>query len=163
VKAYLRRRLAPSGWGGRPIENPALSLYVDGFCSDCRAAGRLLARLDLTDRVEICSFRHNHSYAGFGIAAAALEQRMHTVERTSRQVHSGFGAVQALARRMPLLWPLVPILALLRRQGRGEQAYDWLAARRRIIPDPAVCQDRCERPLEADAIPRSAMNAETVQ
>ena len=72
----------------------------------------------------------------------------------SGQVTRGFGAVRALARTLPLMWPARPLLWLLDRVGLGERAYDWLAARRTIVPDGRACSDgACALPASPDEAP----------
>lgn len=126
-------------------EWPHLLLYIDGHCAHCRRTGETLARLDRGGRLVIRSFRHDADYERFGITADALERRMHAVMLPTGQVARGFGAVRALARTLPLLWPLRPLLWLTGAIGLGERAYDALAARRTIVPDARACRDgRCE-------------------
>ena len=99
----------------------------------------------------IRSFRHHADYERFGISADALERRMHAVVLATGQVVSGFGAVRALARTLPLLWPLRPLVWLTDAVGLGEPAYDWLAARRTIVADARACSDgACALPARDD-------------
>ncbi|HXU69221.1 MAG TPA: DCC1-like thiol-disulfide oxidoreductase family protein [Polyangia bacterium] len=133
------------------VAEPQILLYIDGHCAHCRRAGEALRRLDRGGQLTIRSFRHHADYARFGISADALERRMHAVILATGEVARGFGAVQALARTMPLLWPARPLLWLIDRAGLGERAYDWLAARRTIVPDARACSDgACALPVAAD-------------
>lgn len=138
---------------GRAVE-PQVLLYIDGHCAHCRRTGDALRRLDRGGRLTIRSFRHHADHQRFGIAADALERRMHAVILASGQVTRGFAAVRALARTLPLLWPARPLLWLIDRVGLGERAYDWLAARRTIVPDGRACSGgACALPASPDEAP----------
>jgi predicted DCC family thiol-disulfide oxidoreductase YuxK len=130
----LRRRLAP-----RPAPEPSLILYIDGYCPVCRATGQQLRRWDRRQAIEQRSFRHDGSYQDYGISEAALESRMHAVERRTGQVFAGFQAVCLVVRHLPLGWLAAPVLRLLGRLGWGDRIYDALAARRTIVPDARAC------------------------
>lgn len=123
---------------------PALRLLIDGSCPHCRATGRLIQALDHRGRIEVMSFRDDDSYLRHGIHQSDLERRMHLVDLRSGVVRAGFGAVRALAGQIPWLWPFRPILALIAWMGYSDWLYDVLAARRRIIPDPAACPGACD-------------------
>ncbi len=58
-------------------------------------------------------------------------------------VLSGFDSLRALARHIPWLWPLRPLLRLTAALGLGDRLYDFLAARRRILPDAGACRAEC--------------------
>lgn len=124
----------------RAAASPDLILFIDGYCQYCRATGRMIERLAGEGRIVVTSFRHSDGFLRFGIEAAALSRRMHVVDLETREARAGFGAIRLLSRRLPLLWPLRPVLWLAGALGQGERLYDALAARRRIIPDPRSCE-----------------------
>lgn len=123
----------PAGWMSH------LTVFVDGFCPTCTASAGVLRRLDRGNRLSIRSFREDASFADWGITESALLARMHVVDVRRHRVWSGFAAVQALSRALPALWPIVPLLGTARLLGLGNRVYDYLALRRRLVPDPRVC------------------------
>jgi predicted DCC family thiol-disulfide oxidoreductase YuxK len=124
---------------------PAARLFIDGFCPTCRATARALANLDWLGRLEIVSFRDPATAIPPGLARERLETEMVLVDLRSGEVVGGFGAVRALARHLPPLWPLRPLFAVIAWWGWGDRAYRYLADHRRIIPDPQACRlgDAC--------------------
>jgi predicted DCC family thiol-disulfide oxidoreductase YuxK len=129
IHSYLRHLL------------PRLTVYIDGYCSYCRATGRWLEFFDLFGSLRVESFRHSDHYRRFGISAQALEREMHVVvsHRDAVRVYSGFTAVQVIVRNIPLLWGGWPLAWLLRQIGWGDRAYRWLAARRLLVADSQHC------------------------
>lgn len=138
LRAVTRTRLR--------IEEPSIALFIDGFCPHCVATGETLRRIDLRGVVRVVSFRHDDEFERWGLSAERLERRMQAVELASGRLAEGFDAVRLLARELVVLWPLRPVLALIERSGRGQAAYDWLASRRRIVPDPEACRGTCPIP-----------------
>lgn len=137
---------------------PAARLYIDGFCPTCRATARVLANLDWRGRVEIVSFRDSAIPVPPGLTPARLETEMVLVDLRRGRAVGGFQAIRALARQLPLLWPVQPLLAVIAWFGWGNRVYRYLAENRRIIPDPRACRlDACE--VHGDRHPRSADGA----
>lgn len=126
---------------------PRYRLFIDGWCAYCRRSARVLRALDWTGGLEILSFRTSEAYREHGLTSADLEQRMYLVELATGARFAGFDALVKLARTLPLLMPSVPVLWLLHAIGLGPRFYDWLAARRLIVPDPPFCEvpDESER------------------
>jgi predicted DCC family thiol-disulfide oxidoreductase YuxK len=130
---------------------PGLVLFIDGHCPRCVEIGATLRRLDFGRRLTIHSFRHDDAYRAYGLSLEALERRMHVTSPTAGSV-DGFAAVRLVARSLPPLWPLRPLLWLLAALGLGDRAYDALARRRRLVPDAHACRDgACARPESAPA------------
>jgi len=141
--ATLRQWVRARVRGAAPVL--AARLFIDGFCPTCRATARALANLDWRGRLDIVSFRDPATVIPPGLTRERLETEMVLVDLRSGEVVGGFGAVRALARYLPLLWPLRPVFALIAWWGWGDRAYRYLAEHRRIIPDPRVCHlgDAC--------------------
>lgn len=116
-------------------------VYYDGFCPICQRTSRAIKRLDLGGRVAVISFRHESSYKSYGIELESLENEMYVVrrKRNGPRVYSGFEAVRAVIRALPLLWLLLPFAWLMVVTGLGDTAYRWLAANRLIVPDARHC------------------------
>lgn len=139
LRTWVRARVR----GGARV--PAARLFIDGFCPTCRATARALARLDWRGRLDIVSFRDPATVLPPGLTRERLETEMVLVDLRGGTAVGGFGAVRALARYLPPLWPLRPVFALIAWSGWGDRAYRYLAEHRRIIPDPRVCHlgDAC--------------------
>ncbi|MBS3947854.1 MAG: DUF393 domain-containing protein [Dethiobacter sp.] len=132
---------------------PRLTVYIDGYCSYCRATGRWLEFLDLFGSLKVESFRHTENYKRFGISPKELEEEMHVVtfRHDEMRVYRGFAAVQVIVRAVPFLWGLWPLAWALRQAGLGDPAYRWLAARRLLAPDSQHCQSGSCAIVNADA------------
>lgn len=132
---------------------PSARLYIDSFCPICQTTGRSIKSLDWFNGIEILSFRNNLSYQEYGIHAYELENRFHLVTLADRRIYAGFDAVRVLIRRLPLLWPLIPLAVVAGWCGWGEWAYRYVASRRLIIPDPSLCNDGVCQVTQAGEIP----------
>lgn len=103
--------------------------YYDGDCGFCRAAVRLLARLDFGRRVQWTDFRGLTApppeLSWGDLAAAAYLERPGTGQR-----YRGFYAFRMLTLRLPPLWVLTPPLWLPGTHWLGERAYQWVARNR---------------------------------
>lgn len=139
LRDFVKSKLTP-----RAVPEPQLALFIDGFCPKCQRTAALLRKLDARRALRISSFRHSDEYSAHGITADALERRMHAVSLRTGEVTQGFAAVRAVASQVPYLCPARPFLALLGLTGVGERLYDALAARRVIVPDPALCGAGCD-------------------
>lgn len=137
-----RARISTRVFGGASPE-PTHVLYIDGRCPTCVGVGERLARMDHRARLRICSFRDDDSHKNYGISREDLERRMYVLDIRSIRAHAGFDAVRELARQVPCLAPLRPLLAMAGALGIGHRAYDAFAARRWIVPDPTACGDQC--------------------
>lgn len=120
-----------------------LVIYIDGYCERCNRAARLLSWLDRAETLSIRSFRHDLSYSSYGISLRDVSTRMFVVDSGTLAQHHGFRAIEAIARRLWVLWVSVPFLWLLERLGAGARLYDWLADNRLIIPHPGQCDETC--------------------
>jgi hypothetical protein len=60
---------------------------------------------------------------------------MHVLTPDGRRVYHGFAALRWLAWRLPLLWPLAPLLYLPGIPSLGQRLYLWIARNRfRLVP-----------------------------
>lgn len=98
-------------------------MLIDGACPYCRALGRTLKALDLGERLRVEPLQEAKD-----LDPEALLEALHVLE--GERVHRGFAALLALARGLPLLWPLYPFLLLLKPMDLGERLYRFLAQRR---------------------------------
>lgn len=111
-----------------------LYMFYDGWCPVCTRSADLVRRLDVLQRVTPVSFRDPGVIERHGLDLARLEQRMQCRDAATGTVSEGIDAVIAVARRVPALWPALPLLALSRSLGVGGRLYDFIARRRRILP-----------------------------
>jgi hypothetical protein len=67
---------------------------------------------------------------------------MHVVTPDHRHVYHGFAALRWLAWRLPLLWPVLPLLYLPGVPALGQRLYLWVARNRfRLVPcHGGVCE-----------------------
>lgn len=111
-----------------------LEVYYDGWCPICTGIKERLERLDRRGRLSFLSMREAGVPERAGVPAAALAARMHLRDlRTGRMVE-GITAVRFLSATLPALWPLWPAIWVAEKIGLGGPLYDWIAARRPIIP-----------------------------
>ncbi len=109
-------------------------VFYDGWCSLCRRSTATLKRLDLLGLLEPISFRDPGVVERYGLDPARATVRLHARAAGAPAPVEGIDAVILIATRLPPLWPLLPFLWLAARLGFGQRVYDWLAARRTIIP-----------------------------
>jgi predicted DCC family thiol-disulfide oxidoreductase YuxK len=117
----------------------AVILY-DGDCPLCRKTTAILKRLDWFKRL---AFHNCRDTAGIPANTAHLDasrmiQEMHVLTPDRKQALSGFRAVRWIAGRVPVLWPLYPLLFVPGMARLGQRLYLWVARNRfRLVP----CRD----------------------
>jgi len=98
-------------------------VLIDATCPYCRAFGRALEALDLGKGLKVEPLQEAKD-----LPQEALLQELHVLE--GGRAHRGYAALLALARRLPLLWPLYPLFLLGQVGGVGQRLYQTLARRR---------------------------------
>jgi predicted DCC family thiol-disulfide oxidoreductase YuxK len=121
----------------------AVVLY-DGQCAFCRKSVDLLRRLDWLGRLRFGDVRdpaqvpvvtRSGDRAITGLDPSRLLEEMHVLTADGRRVHHGFGALRWLAWRLPLLWPVAPLLYVPGVLPLGQRLYLWVARNRfRLVP-----------------------------
>lgn len=112
--------------------NPIEVLY-DGLCPFCQRSVRLLARLDLFNRLEFVDFRrldlraYNRQH-DLGLTLDDLEEEMYVVSRG--RAYRGFFGYRVITLKLPALWPLAPWLFLPGAASLGGSAYRSVARNR---------------------------------
>ena len=111
--------------------NCAMVLY-DGQCPLCTRTASILRRLDWFGRLR---FHDCRNVAGIPEHSARLDparmiQEMHVLTPDRTKAYSGFRAVRWIAGRLPLLWPLYPLLFIPGMNRIGQRLYLWLARNR---------------------------------
>ena len=121
------------------IPHRAIVLY-DGDCPLCRKTTSILKRLDWFGRL---AFHNCRDRAGIPAHTAHLDParmiaEMHVLTPDRTQALSGFRAVRWIAGRVPILWPVYPLLFIPGLPRLGQRLYLWVARNRfRLVP----CRD----------------------
>lgn len=111
-----------------------LYLVYDGNCQLCRRAIACLRVFDLLGRITYVNALDHQALARQGLAwldSAALMVDMHAV--VQKQTWTGFAAYRVLATRMPVFWPILPLLYVWPIPQLGNQIY-------RRVADSRTCQ-----------------------
>ena len=113
-----------------------LVLY-DGDCPLCRKTTSILKRLDWLHRL---GFHNCRDTAGIPANSAHLDparmiREMHVLTPDRTVAHAGFRAVRWISGRIPLLWPLYPLLFIPGMGRLGQRVYLWIARNRfHLVP-----------------------------
>ncbi len=105
-------------------------VYYDGLCGICQGSMGTLKRFDWLNALEPVSFHAPGVIARDGLDLMRLSRRMQTRRATGGPIREGIDAVIQIAWRVPVLWPVAPLLVLARWLGIGQRVYDYFAARR---------------------------------
>ncbi|MBX6377975.1 MAG: DUF393 domain-containing protein [Clostridia bacterium] len=124
-------------WPPSPIE-----VYYDDRCPLCAAFRRRVEALDWLHLLRFRSSWDAGAARALDRSPDALAARLHTRCPATLTVRDGIEAVLDVCARVPLLMPLWPFLKLAALLGWGQSAYDFVAARRRILPAGACPTDR---------------------
>jgi predicted DCC family thiol-disulfide oxidoreductase YuxK len=107
-----------------------LIVFMDGECALCRVTSSVLDTTDRAGTAEVVDFREDNRYGDHGISEDAATARIQVIDTTTGNIYEGFTAIRAIAREVPLLWPLRPLLALLALLRLGDPLYDLIAKHR---------------------------------
>jgi predicted DCC family thiol-disulfide oxidoreductase YuxK len=111
-----------------------ITVLYDGYCVLCRQSLKTIRFLDWLHRVEPLDLQ-NHSLVQAhypNLNHDALMGAIHVVTPDQR-VLAGFFALRYLARFLPALWSVLPLLYLPGMNYLGPKVYDWIARRRYAI------------------------------
>jgi predicted DCC family thiol-disulfide oxidoreductase YuxK len=114
----------------------AVVLY-DGDCPLCRKTTSILTRLDWLGHL---TFHNCRDTAHIPVNTAHLDldrmiAEMHVLTPDRTRALSGFRAVRWIAGRVPLLWPLYPLLFIPGMNRLGQRLYLWVARNRfHLVP-----------------------------
>jgi predicted DCC family thiol-disulfide oxidoreductase YuxK len=117
-------------------------LIFDGACGFCRASLARILALDPFGRIEPVDFR-SQDVSGLHplLTPKACHARIHLLENSGR-LSGGFAAMRRLSSRLPLAWPLAPLLNLPGLRIIGDPVYDWVARNRlNLLHRFQACQD----------------------
>lgn len=113
--------------------NPAKPslLYYDARCSFCVSLARWVGRLDLLRTLEFRSTLDSSARQA-GLDQTHLDRAAWLVTPAG-VTYPGFYAFRKLALRLPLLWPVAPLLWLPGMAFWGVRLYRWVADHRGAI------------------------------
>lgn len=123
------RRFVPE-----PAKRQKMKLIFDGHCLLCIRSVAVLEVLDPGNRLEFVDLESDWAAVGASLPVTQEDARhaMHVV-LPGDQVASGFFAFRSLARTLPLLWPLLPVLHAPGAARVGPWIYAHVAGRRRRV------------------------------
>jgi predicted DCC family thiol-disulfide oxidoreductase YuxK len=107
----------------------ALVVIYDAGCAFCCATARWIQRRDRRRRLRLEPIADVVEVRGLRIPRAVLEVEMHVVDAGGR-MERGFRAWRRIAREVPLLLPVWPLLWLPGVAPIGDRVYRWVAAHR---------------------------------
>ena len=116
--------------------NQAVVLY-DGHCPLCRKTTSILRRFDWLGRLAFhnCRDAANIPANTAHLDTARMLREMHVLTPDRRRALSGFPAVRWIAGRVPVLWPLYPLLFVPGMTRLGQRLYLWVARNRfHLVP-----------------------------
>jgi predicted DCC family thiol-disulfide oxidoreductase YuxK len=129
----------PPTAGADPVPGKAVVLY-DGMCPFCRRSVWLLKRLDWFKRLRYQDCRDTAHWPPCAepLSLTRLLTEMHVVPAARRRALAGYRAIRWLAWRLPLLWPVAPLMYVPGAPWLGNKLYLWIAKHRYdLIP----CED----------------------
>lgn len=125
-----------------PEERPEADVVIyDGHCRFCGAQVERLARLDRRGRLAFMSLHDeevNRRYPD--LTHEQLMEEMVVVDRRGRR-HAGAAAIRYFSRRLPLLWPVAPLLHIPFSLPLWAWLYRQVARRRYLFGKRVECED----------------------
>ena len=120
------------------------AVLYDGQCALCRKSVEYLKFLDWFGTLRYQNARdiENLPASKTPLEPVRLLEEMHVVTPDGRGLYHGFTALRWLAWRLPLLWPVAPLLYLPGVPRLGQRLYLWVARNRfHLVPcHGGVCQ-----------------------
>jgi predicted DCC family thiol-disulfide oxidoreductase YuxK len=123
-------------------------VLYDGDCPLCRKSVAILRRLDWLGRLDYVNAREIKADSDAELVDAPLFDEMHVLT-PGGALHRGFRAFRWLAWRLPLCWPIAPLLYLPGVPGLGQRLYLWVARNRfHLVPcQGGVCEIKHRGPV----------------
>lgn len=126
---------------------PVVVLY-DGWCPFCIKSIKRFQRLDWFNRIEFISFREPSVATVYNISISNLENRMHSVLKSTNKIEDGINSINRVCKNIPALWIFVPVISISVFLGVGQRVYDLIAKRRTIFPTGSCDAQSCAIPFE---------------
>ena len=122
---------SPQTWGAG---GASLRVVYDGECDFCKSS---LLIVHFLDALHLLTFVDYHNAGEMqivpGVRFADAENAAIAVDRKDRQ-HAGFFAFRQIARRLPAVWPLAPLMYVPGVPWVGVRVYAWVAQNRSRLP-----------------------------
>lgn len=115
-------------------------VLFDGDCPLCRKTTSILRRLDWFGRLAFHNCRDTARIPAntAHLDAGRMIEEMHVLTPDRSRALAGFRAVRWIAGRVPVLWPLYPLLFIPGMARLGQRVYLWIARNRfHLVP----CRD----------------------
>jgi predicted DCC family thiol-disulfide oxidoreductase YuxK len=126
-------------------DRAAIVLY-DGQCPFCQKSVAILKKLDWLKKLQYQDARQVDQLPRTEppLDPEELLKEMHLVPRAGQSIYRGFKAFRWMAWRLPLCWPIAPLLYIPGVPWLGNKVYLWVARNRyKLTP----CKDGvCELP-----------------
>ncbi len=119
-----------------PEDHPRADVVIyDGACGLCRGAADWLDRLDRRGRLVFLPLQDPRVRERYpDLSPDDLQQHVYVIDPRGTRRH-GAGAVRYLARRLPALWPMAPLLHLPGTMPLWHWLYTQVARRRHLLSD----------------------------
>lgn len=148
VSARIKKGRTPSPVSELSLSIRPIVVLYDGWCPFCTKSIKKFQQLDWFNRLEFLSFRDEKVVGFYALDREAVEQRIHSYQRSTGKMEDGIYSINRMCKNIPLLWVSVPFLSLSSRVGLGQKVYDWIASRRTIFPTGGCDEDRCKIPIK---------------
>lgn len=133
-----------------PDTMPGADVVIyDGHCNFCRAGVVRLRKFDVRgDRLSFLSLHDERVTQRYPeLSHDELMDQMYVIESDGNR-HGGSDAVRFLSRRLPLLWPVMPILHLPGTAGLWRWLYAQIAKRRYKLAGKSCDNGACSIHLD---------------
>ena len=109
-----------------------LSIFIDGWCPNCRRFARLIKKIDLFNQLEKKDIRLiDNTESNLDIPLA--KKFMASID-TNNIISYGYSSIYKIFRTLPVLWIFYPLMFVLYATNLGDVLYNELAIKRKIIP-----------------------------
>lgn len=115
-----------------------ITVYYDEWCPKCTKFYKIVHKVDMLGWIAFRPLRKNLEKMSFIDRDLALQGMP---VRIGKQVLYGYDTIFLIFQRLPLFWPVLPLLYLMKVTALGHFLYRELAIRRKIIP--LHCSDNC--------------------
>ena len=122
-------------WSGIGIRNSdSLMVFYDDRCNLCDKTIQIITALDFFKQIELKPISTNtEALAKYNISEDKALNDLYGVTSSTQNNFYGYDFYVALARKLVLLWPLLPILYLAKVSKVGYFVYRFIAKRRREL------------------------------
>jgi len=111
-----------------------MNIYYDGHCQICQRFAAFIRKVDFAKQIHLISFRSLDHYP------QTMEAEIHVY--TNNKCYTGFNAIIAITKKLPLFWIFLPILTVLKWLRLGDLVYTKVAQARNHL-FKATCTDNC--------------------